>query len=488
VPNVPSGEIRYGGSTAWAGLRGFVLPTIKKTFPDFKLVYKDPPNSRPYSEAGIEMLIASELDFAMSSHSIRNDLHQKAAEKGLKLKEVIVAVNGNAIAVHPSLNIPGLTLDQYDKILAGKITNWQQVGGPDRLIQVYSTDERYLEGVKFIEVRDATTGLGKVIQDPGGLFQASAALIMPQCNIRVLPIISSEKTIAPYQEPFVPCSDKSQNKVNIDVLRTGDYPILSLLSVVIVEDGGRRQQAGEAYANMLLSDEGQALINQSGYAAYSLKKQLSEGDKLLISQTQSPQKLAGVQAFAQKNYVSAVSNFTESLRFNQNDPETLIYLNNAQIRLYQRPSYRIAVEVPIGTGMNVAEEILRGVAQAQEEAKANGIGIEVVIVDDRNNPAIAQQMATELIKDLSILAVVGHNTAQLWGGTPVNWQTGTAYDATQAIIKGLAQRNTREGLRDVLLKNFSTEGSSSEVQLSNRGLGLRPVLLQVKDGKFTLVL
>ncbi|MFM8006704.1 MAG: ABC transporter substrate-binding protein, partial [Dolichospermum sp.] len=57
------------------------------------------------------------------------------------------------------------------------------------------------------------------------------------------------------------------------------------------------------------------------------------------------------------------------MRQNQNDPESLIYLNNS---LNNSSKYiKIAVSVPIGGNLNVAKEILRGVAQAQDQVNRN---------------------------------------------------------------------------------------------------------------------
>lgn len=55
----------------------------------------------------------------------------------------------------------------------------------------------------------------------------------------------------------------------------------------------------------------------------------------------------------------------QSLSRRSNDPEALIYLNNA--RIGEKETYTIAAVVPIGTEKTSAKEILRGVAQAQNE-------------------------------------------------------------------------------------------------------------------------
>ena len=141
-----------------------------------------------------------------------------------------------------------------------------------------------------------------------------------------------------------------------------------------------------------------------------LQKRFSQGEKVLISQTTTPIKELAVAAFAEGNYDEAVSLFSASLNTLANDPEALIYLNNAHIG--RGKSYSIAVSVPIGTNVNGAQEILRGVAQAQtavnERGGFDGTRLKVQIIDDDNNPDIARQVATSLSQDSKILGVVGH--------------------------------------------------------------------------------
>ncbi|WP_254175311.1 ABC transporter substrate-binding protein [Planktothrix pseudagardhii] len=142
-------------------------------------------------------------------------------------------------------------------------------------------------------------------------------------------------------------------------------------------------------------------------------ERMSIGNGLLISADASSEKKAGIQAFSQGNFALAVNQFKASLQKRKNDPETLIYLNNAQIG--NKPAYKIAVSVPIGSNLNVAQEILRGVAQAQEQINQNG-GINgtpllVEIANDENNPEIAKEIATKLVQDSNVLAVIGHNAS-----------------------------------------------------------------------------
>jgi branched-chain amino acid transport system substrate-binding protein len=138
--------------------------------------------------------------------------------------------------------------------------------------------------------------------------------------------------------------------------------------------------------------------------------QISAGEKLLITSQATPEKQAGVQAIAAGNYKEAVSQLEKSLQTNHNDPEALAYLNNA--RIGNQKSYAIAASVPIGSDVNAAKEMLRGVAQAQNEVNQSGgiksVPLKVLIANDDNNPEVAQQVAAALVKNSDILGVVGH--------------------------------------------------------------------------------
>ena len=115
----------------------------------------------------------------------------------------------------------------------------------------------------------------------------------------------------------------------------------------------------------------------------------------------TPDQQAGVEAFAKGDFKDAIAKFESSLKQNPNDPESLIYLENAKIG--NGKFYTIATSIPISGSINVAQEQLRGVAQAQTELNRNGgingVPIKIVIADDQNKPDIAAQVAKEFTDD-----------------------------------------------------------------------------------------
>ena len=146
-----------------------------------------------------------------------------------------------------------------------------------------------------------------------------------------------------------------------------------------------------------------------------LNKKFSQGEKILISRLVTPEKEMAVTAFAQNNYQKAASLFSASLKKKSNDPEALIYFNNALIG--QNKSYTIAVPMPIGTNVNSALEVLRGVAQAQNEINqqggVNNVPLKVQIINDDNQSELAQEIAQTLGQNPEVLGVVGHYTSEV---------------------------------------------------------------------------
>jgi len=85
------------------------------------------------SEAGITAAISNTADLGMSSRSL-------TAEDG-KLWSVEIAKDGIAIIVHPKNPVKNLTTEQLRNIYTGKITNWNQVGGANHIINIVAREE-----------------------------------------------------------------------------------------------------------------------------------------------------------------------------------------------------------------------------------------------------------------------------------------------------------------------------------------------------------
>ena len=159
------------------------------------------------------------------------------------------------------------------------------------------------------------------------------------------------------------------------------------------------------------------------------KERISFGEKSLLLGEISTAKKAGLEAMAAKKYHEAITNFQAALKLKSNDPETLIFLTNAQIGTNK--SYTIAVSVPMAVYPDGALEVLRGVAQAQAEINStggiNGVPLLLAIASDDDKPEIAQQVAKSLAQDPKVLGVVGHFTSD------TTLAAKNVYDAAQLV-------------------------------------------------------
>jgi branched-chain amino acid transport system substrate-binding protein len=126
-------------------------------------------------------------------------------------------------------------------------------------------------------------------------------------------------------------------------------------------------------------------------------------------------KQTGAEAFLAGDYKKALTAFEASLSKQRNDPEALIYFNNTTAKLKTQPTVELAVSVPIGTNPNVASEVLRGVAQAQDEINTKGgitgRALVISIANDNNSIEKSKEIARKLVARSSVLGVVGHNAS-----------------------------------------------------------------------------
>ncbi|MEG3966680.1 bifunctional serine/threonine-protein kinase/ABC transporter substrate-binding protein [Microcoleus sp. T2B6] len=170
---------------------------------------------------------------------------------------------------------------------------------------------------------------------------------------------------------------------------------------------------------------------------------VSSGEKLLVQTSPLWSKQRGISELADSNYPDALKLLKQSWREDRRDPETLIYINNALLKAINAEYYTIAIVVPIlrnpdGSiaNANLAEELLRGIAQAQTEVNLgaiaakernqdfpgqefiepksiNGKGLRVIIADDANLKLEAIKRANSLVAQPDILAVIGHYASEM---------------------------------------------------------------------------
>ena len=100
---------------------------------------------------GIAALINNSVDLANASRAIKPEEIAAAEQNGVTPIEHVVARDAIAIIVHPDNPVDQLTIPQISDIYSGKINNWSEVGGEDRVIVRLSRETNSGTHVYFLE-------------------------------------------------------------------------------------------------------------------------------------------------------------------------------------------------------------------------------------------------------------------------------------------------------------------------------------------------
>ena len=290
--SIPSGIFEYDASTSWSPIYPKLETEITRAWTNFKLRkhnenYLDKGDKEVGSTVVIQKLINGKIAFALSSRQVLDTELQQAKRQNFSLIGIPVAKDAIAVAVHPELDIPGLTKENLRSIYTGEIDNWNRFGGPDRKITAYSRNDNSGTTEEFkkilgiqnfgrnITIVNTTTEAIKRVGllndgiDKSGIYYASASEIVPQCSIKSLPLSfqNNQSFVFPYVLPLITpsqCGRGNRNQLNFNAFKQGgDYPLTRDLIIVIKKNGSNEEKAGEAYVKLLKTDEGQSRIHDA---------------------------------------------------------------------------------------------------------------------------------------------------------------------------------------------------------------------------------
>ena len=202
----------------------------------------------PGSTVGLKALDSGIAEIAPCSRPLNE-------EEAGKFKSITVARDGLAIIVHPSNSVSGLTREQVQRMYAGEVTNWSQVGGPDKPVRVITRDEASGTRGAFEElvmkkkaisnqalVQESNGAIMELVSnDPAAVGYVSMGLALVNEKLKSLPIDST----AP----------------SVDGVRTGSYPLSRPFLFVYKDKIGPLAQQ---FVDFVLSDAGQMLLEKEG--------------------------------------------------------------------------------------------------------------------------------------------------------------------------------------------------------------------------------
>lgn len=170
-----------------------------------------------------------------------------AAQKGVELELTPIGREAFVFFVNEKNPVSGLTQDQLRDIYAGEITNWKELGGPDRLICALQRNEgsgsqtRFLA---FMEGRPTAHGpfafLGASV---GFSFRYYVDGIVRAKGVKLLAVDG----VYPGKEE----------------IRSGEYPLTGEFYAVYRKGDGNPNI--QRILDFILSPEGQRIVEESGY-------------------------------------------------------------------------------------------------------------------------------------------------------------------------------------------------------------------------------
>ena len=239
-----SGTLKISGGTAHIPVMKAAAEQIMTFNPDIGISI-----AGGGSGVGIKQVGEGLVDIGNSG---RKPTDEEVQKYGLTLHQW--AVDGVGIIVNPGNPVQRLTTEQIKAIYAGTLTNWKQLGGPDKSVNLYSRDNA--SGTRAVfwskalakgEISDkanvvASNGAMKtaVAQDPYAIGYVSVGHI--------------DKSVAPVALDGV--------TPTLDNIKSGRYKVARGL---FSNTKGEPRGLAKTFLEFLYSDQGQQLIAQNGF-------------------------------------------------------------------------------------------------------------------------------------------------------------------------------------------------------------------------------
>ena len=217
-----------------------------------------------------QRLIEGKTDIIFCAAPSQDQL-DAAAAAGVELHLTPIGREAFVFFVNSENPVEGLTVEQIQGIYTGQITNWKELGGKNQRIRPYQRAEnsgsqsallRLMEGLPLMEPEkeDRIAGMGGIITQVasyrnhknaiGFSFRFYSTEMVENDQIRLLSLNGVEPTK--------------------DTIRSGEYPIASNFYAVTASPIGEpapeeNNEDLRALINWILSDQGQELIEKTGY-------------------------------------------------------------------------------------------------------------------------------------------------------------------------------------------------------------------------------
>lgn len=239
---------------------------VHATYPDTVELY-DGTFEYNNTVGGYMMLAEKQTDIFFGAYPSEDQIAY-AQEQGTEFEYTPIGSEAFVFFVHKDNPIDSLTVEQIQGIYSGEITNWKEVGGTDEKIVAFQRNEgsgsqsmlvRFMDGKPIMkapseQVNDLMSGIIERVSDYksttasiGFSFRYYVEGIIQNKNIKMISI----NGVAP----------------TVENIKNGSYPVVGPLYAVTYK--GNENENVDLLLEWVLSDEGQEIIEKTGYAGIS---------------------------------------------------------------------------------------------------------------------------------------------------------------------------------------------------------------------------
>lgn len=231
----PKGSVTYeGGSFSDDNFYG------ENFAPDSKMQYKN-------TVRGYKAIVDGETDILFCA-APSEEQRQYAKEKGVELIYIPVGLEGFVFFVNENNPVDNLTIQQIRDIYGGTYTNWSQVGGPNKIINPVTR----LEGSGSQSAMNSFMGDTKIA--PKSPLAITGASIGFSFRYYMDGMVANSGVKMLSLNGVYPSAENIQN---------GTYPVIAKFYAIYRADNTNENIP--ILIDWILSDEGQELIEKSGY-------------------------------------------------------------------------------------------------------------------------------------------------------------------------------------------------------------------------------